>query len=334
MLEAPQYLIQYFIATANYLKCIAMELRQLRQFVVVAEERSFRRAAERLFMAQPPLSVAIRKLEEEIGEVLFERSSRGVVPTAAGRAAVEAARHCLAHAEQVAFAARAAAQGDTGRLRIGFIGSVTFGLLPRLILAFRRRHPQVVLELRESMNVELLEMVESRLLDLAFVRLPTRRPPGLVSRTVQEDVFCVALPQGHPLAAHDTLSLHDLEGQPCIGFAPSRAGGLHAGMAAVLQEAGIALRITQEAVQVQTVIGLVGSGLGIALVPSSANRPYLSPQVEFRPIRALPPGTRIGIALTYRQNDDNPVLQRFLQLVGHADADLGIPDALLDDGLR
>ncbi len=309
-----------------------MELRQLRQFVVVAEERSFRRAAERLFMAQPPLSVAIRKLEEEIGAVLFERSSRGVVPTAAGQAALEAARDCLAHADQVAFAARAAAQGEIGRLRIGFIGSVTSGLLPRLIQAFRRRYPQVVLDLRESTNVELLEMVESRLLDIAFVRLPARRPPALVSRTVQEDVFCVALPQGHPLAAHDTVLLQDLEGQPCIGFTPSRAGGLHAGMTALLQEAGIALRITQEAVQVQTVIGLVGSGLGIALVPASANMPYLSPQVEFRAIRDLPLHTRIGIALTYRQDDDNPVLQRFLRLVGHPDAELDIPAAMLDTG--
>lgn len=291
-----------------------MELRQLRQFVAVAEERSFRRAAERLCMAQPPLSVAIRKLEEDVGVPLFERGSRGVMLTPAGAAALDAARRCLSVADEVRFAARLAADGETGRLRIGFIGSVTFELLPRLIQAFRQRHGQVTLELRESTNLELLSMVENHQLDLAFVRLPVVRVGGVALRTIQQDVFCVALPPGHPLAAFETLSIRQLEGETCIGYTPSRMGGLHAGMSRLLDECGIAVRIAQEAVQVQTVVGLVGSGLGIALIPS-ANAPHMPGSVSFRRLHDLPENLRIGIALICRAGDDSPVLKRFLDTV-------------------
>jgi DNA-binding transcriptional LysR family regulator len=291
-----------------------MELRQLRQFIAVAEEHSFRRAAERLCMAQPPLSVAIRKLEEEIGVPLFERGSRGVVPTPAGVAALEAARRCLDIAADVKVAALAAADGETGRLRIGFIGSVTFGLLPRLIQDFRQRHSQVTLDLRESNNLELLTLVANHQLDLAFVRLPVVRMAGLALRTVEQDVFCVALPPGHPLAAFESLSVRQLEGEPCIGYTPSRVGGLQAGMAQLLEECGVAPRITQEAVQVQTVVGLVSSGLGIALIPS-ANVPLMTRKVEYRPLNDLPDNARIGIALIYRAGDSSPVVKRFLDMV-------------------
>lgn len=297
-----------------------MELRQLRQFVAVAEEHSFRRAADRLCMAQPPLSVAIRKLEDEIGVPLLERGSRGVMLTPAGAAALEAARRCLSVAEEVRVAARLAADGETGRLRIGFIGSVTFELLPRLIQAFRQRHGQVTLDLRESTNMELLSLVENHQLDLAFVRLPVVRVTGVALRTIQQDVFCVALPPGHPLAQYPALSIQQLEGETCIGFTPSRMGGLHAGMSQLLDECGIALRIAQEAVQVQTVVGLVGSGLGIALIPS-ANAPYMSSSVEFRRLTDVPANVRIGIALIYRVGDDSPVLKRFLDLIEQQGSD-------------
>src|SRR3954469_8250206 len=136
-----------------------MDLRQLRQFMTLAEERSFSAAARRLFMAQPALSVAIRKLEEEIGSPLFLRGSRGVRLTAAGEAARHAAQRCLAAAADIPTAARLAAGGEAGSLRIGFSGSVTVRLLPRLLQAFSRRYPAVKLELREGTNLELLTQV-------------------------------------------------------------------------------------------------------------------------------------------------------------------------------
>ncbi len=291
-----------------------MELRQLRQFVAVAETLSFRQAAERLFMAQPPLSVAIRKLEEEIGVPLFERSARGVRLTPAGKTALDMARQCLAQADQFLVATRSAATGETGHLRIGFIGSVTFGLMPALIQSFSARYPLVKLDLRESTNQEILAQVETQELDLGFVRVPTSRPAHVQFQMVEKDVFCAALPPGHPLARKKKLVLKDLEDQPFIGYAPSRVGGLHAAVSLLLQQADIAPHITQEAVQVQTVIGLVESGLGVALVPS-VNAPYSSRRVAFRPIRDLPAQSSIGIALAFHQAMETPVAKRFREAV-------------------
>lgn len=291
-----------------------MDLRQLKQFVAVAETSSFSRAAERLFMAQPPLSVAIRKLEEELGTPLFERTARGVRLTAPGAAALQAARKCLQNAEEVSTAARASATGEAGRLRIGFIGSVTFGLLPRLIQAFTKGHPQVKLELREGTNLELLSLVESGELDVGFVRVPTTRPENVRFQLIQTDVFCAALPRGHALAKQKQIALHDLADCPLIGYTPSRVGGLQAAVSHLFARAGISPYIAQEAVQVQTVVGLVDSGLGVALVPS-VNASHSSGRVVFRPISDLPPDATIGISLAYHALSETAVTQRFRESI-------------------
>ncbi|XAH25511.1 LysR family transcriptional regulator [Xylophilus sp. GW821-FHT01B05] len=297
-----------------------MDLRQLKQFVVLAEERSFRAASERLFMAQPPLSVAIRKLEEEIGTPLFVRSSRGVRLTPAGLGALESARRCLDAAADVATNARSAVAGEVGTLHIGFSGSVTLRLLPRLVRAVSQRYPNVRLELREGTNQELLALVEARTLDLGFVRVPTSRPPDVLFHPIEQDAFCVALPPGHPLAAQEMLSLHDLGGQPFIGYAPSPVGGLHAAASLLLQRAGVAPHITQEAVQVQTVLGLVASGLGLALVPAANTPLQSSAGAVFRPLSDLPADASIGIALARHSRSENPAVQRFLQTIAAEEA--------------
>lgn len=297
-----------------------MDLRQLRQFVVLAEENSFSAASARLFIAQPALSVAIRKLEEDIGTPLFVRGSRGVRATPAGAAALVAAQRCLDAAAQVKVAALSAAAGESGKLRIGFSGSVTVRILPRLVQTFSRRHPAVRLELREGTNMELLTMVESGLLDLGFVRLPTSRPPDLRFQPVQQDVFCLALPPEHPLTSKSEVLLADLEGQPFIGYVPSSVGGLHAAASQVLQRANVAPRVTQEAVQVQTVLGLVASGLGMALVPA-ANTPYQqSSGAVFRPIADLPADALIGIGVAYHVRSESPALRRFLEVAAEEEA--------------
>lgn len=288
-----------------------MDLRQLRQFAVLAEESSFSIAAQRLHMAQPPLSVAIRKLEEELGAKLFVRGSRGVRLTAAGEAAVVVARRCIDAANQIKAAAQQAEAGDTGRLRIGFSGSVTVRLLPILVQSFSQRYPGVHLDLSEGTNLELLTRVEAGELDLGLVRLPTSRPSELRFQQVEEDHFCLAMPKGHSLARKSVITLPMLEGIAFIGYVPSSVGGLHAAVSNVLQRAGVAPKITQEAVQVQTVLGLVASGLGVALVPA-ANTPYQrSSGAIFKPIADLPKDARIGIALAFHGRNDNPAIVRF-----------------------
>lgn len=290
-----------------------MELRQLRQFVTVAETLNFRRAAERLHMAQPPLSVAIRKLEDEVGTPLFERQPRGVALTAAGTAALQLAQHCLASAQALRNAALAAAGGESGLLRVGFVGSATYSLMPRLLPAFRARYPEVELVLRESTNLELLAMVEAEQLDIGLVRYPTGSASALRFEIVERDVFCAVLPAKHALAKRRRLTLAALAQEPFVDYASTQVPGLHAMVMLAFQQAGLSPRVAQEATQVQTVISLVQSGLGVALVPSVSAR-LAARAVVFRPVDGLPASAAIALAMASRVDGRNAAATRFREL--------------------
>lgn len=289
-----------------------MELRQLTQFCAVADALSFRRAAEQLHMAQPPLSVAIRKLEDELGTPLFERRGRSIALTNAGVDALQRARRVLAEADELRRSTARAAQGDTGRVRIGFVGSATYSLLPRLLPQFRQRFPGIELVLHESTNEELLAQLESAELDLALVRFPTGSSAGgLRIAMVERDQFQAVLPKRHALATSRSVTLKALAEYPLIDYSSSRVAGLHAMVMLAFQQAGLSPQVAQQATQVQTVISLVESGLGVALVPSVAAR-LASRQVVFRPIRGLPDGLAIGLALAWAPQSE-PVAARRLR---------------------
>ena len=293
-----------------------MELRQLHQFIAVAETLNFGRAALRLHMAQPPLSVAIRKLEEEVGAPLFARQARGVALTAAGTAALVLARRCVNDAKALRDAALAAAGGEQGTLRVGFVGSATYALLPSLLPAFRARYPQVELVLRESANLELLAMVESGDLDVGLVRYPTGSASSLLFEIVERDVFCAVVPSAHVLAAKERLTLHELAREPFVDYASTHVPGLHAMVMLVFQQAGLTPHVAQEATQVQTVISLVQSGMGVALVPSVSAR-LAARDVVFRPVRGLPASAGISLAMATRADTHNPAALRFRELALH-----------------
>jgi len=293
-----------------------MELRQLHQFIAVAETLNFGRAALRLHMAQPPLSVAIRKLEEEVGAPLFERQARGVALTAAGTAALVLARRCVNDAKALRDAALAAAGGEQGTLRVGFVGSATYALLPSLLPAFRARYPQVELVLRESANLELLAMVESGDLDVGLVRYPTGSASSLLFEIVERDVFCAVVPSAHVLAAKERLTLHELAREPFVDYASTHVPGLHAMVMFVFQQAGLTPHVAQEATQVQTVISLVQSGMGVALVPSVSAR-LAARDVVFRPVRGLPASAGISLAMATRADTHNPAALRFREMALH-----------------
>lgn len=290
-----------------------MELRQLQQFITVAETLNFRRAAERLHMAQPPLSVAIRKLEEELGAPLFERLPRGVALTPAGSAALTLAHRCVNDAAALRGAAQAAAGGLRGVLRVGFVGSATYALMPRLLPAFRARYPDVELVLRESTNLELLAMVETGRLDIGLVRYPTGSASALRFEIVERDEFCAVLPASHALAKKKRVTLAMLAREPFVDYASTHVPGLHAMVMLAFQQAGLSLQVSQEATQVQTVISLVQSGMGVALVPSvSAN--LAARDVVFRPIEGLPASAAIALALASQEDAYNPAARRFREL--------------------
>ncbi|WER50053.1 LysR family transcriptional regulator [Cupriavidus sp. WKF15] len=288
-----------------------MDLRQLQQFVALAETGNFHRAAERLHMAQPPLSISIRKLEEQLGTALFVRTPRGVRLTQAGEAALQDARRALFHAGQARAAAMAAAQGERGALRIGFIGSATYALLPKLIPAFRAAHPGIELVLQESTTAAILDQLEKHRLDAGLVRFPILSSGGYTLTPLESDVFVAAVPADSPHAGEESIPLKSLAAEPFIMHPAAAVPNLHAVAMMLCQQAGFVPRVTQEAVQVQTIVSLVESGLGVALVPSVATR-YANRRVKFLPLSSPRPAGRIGIALAARADDADRQVQRFL----------------------
>lgn len=272
-----------------------MDLRQLRYFVTLAETQNFHRAAERLHMSQPPLTVAIRKLEDELGLALFVRAARGVTLTPAGRAALEPARATLAHAERFREAAREGAAGERGRLRVGFVGSATFELLPRIIPEFRRRYPAVELVLEESTSATIARRLVGGEFDVGLVRLPLTERADLETHVIDPDEMHAALPEASPFGRAGAVRLEDLADQPFI--LQARVSVLHETARQACRAAGFVPLVAQEAEQLSAVLALVRSGLGVALVPSRAASSVpqgvrLAPLAQRVPIEtgvALPP---------------------------------------------
>lgn len=247
-----------------------MELRQLTYFTTLAETLNFRRAAERLNMSQPPLTVAIRKLEAELGAVLFLRGPRGVSLTTAGEAALEHAHAVLMEAALLRQAVGDEADGERGHLSIGFVGSAIYALLPRLIRLYGKRYPKVEVELIESTSVEIVEQIQSRRLDVGLVRLPLLNTRNLDIDVVEQDELVVVVPSTSRLADRVTVSLSELRDEPFILY--TDASALRRIIMMACHRANFVPRLAQVASQVYTILSLVQSGLGIAMVPSRATR--------------------------------------------------------------
>ena len=283
----------------------------------MVETQSFRKAAERLHIAQPPLSTGIRRLETDLGATLFERSKRGVRLTDAGRAILADAQKIAFHAEQLRNTVGALTTGVGGRLRIGFVGSATYALLPRVLPIFRERYPKVILDLREGTTTQILRDLEAGTLDLGLVRYPVAEATPIEITPVEWDRLVAALPIDHPLSRRRRLALSDLAKEPFILYAASSAANLRAQVMLACQAAGFSPRVTQEAVQVQTLVSLVESGIGVALVPAACSTGSTK-RVAFRDVSAeaslavaigvaMPPSVEGGAAQRFRQLlEDNP----------------------------
>ena len=291
-----------------------MDLRQLRYFTTLAETLNFHRAAERLNMSQPPLTVAIRKLEAELGAPLFERGVRGVRLTAAGKAALGPAREALAQARAVRDAVQQGATGELGRLRIGFVGSAVSERLPSIISAYRAQYPRVELELQEMTSSALVEEIEARNFDAGLVRLPIMRRVALELDVIEDDELVAAMPESHALARRKAIALEELEGQPFILHGPVSV--LHVTTILACQKAGFTPRVAQEGTQVQTILSLVQSGLGVGLVPARMAR-FAPESVRLMPLTE-PIAIEMGIA--YRP-DAEPLVRNFVA-VAHQQGDI------------
>lgn len=288
---------------------MAIDLRQLRQFVTIAELGSYRRAAEALHIAQPALSVSIQKLEHNVGVQLLERGAKGVSLTPAGEALMADARRAIFHSDQARQSARRVALGELGRLRLGFVGSATYMLLPRCLPEFRRRYPDVELELREDSTTRLVEMLRANEIDAGLVRGPWAEDPSLCTWVVEQDSLILALPASHPLAQGGPVSLNALRVEPFVTYAPDKVPGLHGVTQALCHKAGFSPRISQEAIQVQTLVSLVASGLGVALVPG-VTRAYVTPHVAFVDLQDADAHDALALSLvTHRDTSCAPVMR-------------------------
>lgn len=287
-------------------------LRQLEHFVAVAEAGNYREAADRIGIAQPALSVSIRKLEEALAARLLDRGVHGAVLTPAGRAFLAEARRSLQHAERGMHSARLAATGEWGVLRLGFVGSAAYGLLPAHLPAYLAGHPAVKLELMEGQTVRLVEMVRDGLLDAAIVRMPVDDALALRSAEVERDDLVAVVPVRHALAGRRRIRLAELSQDPFILFSQEWVPGLRAVVLEACRHAGFAPRLAQEAIQAVTLVALVGSGLGVGLVPSVVAR-FANAQVRFVPL--ADPGARgcLATALVVPRDATSAVAARFFE---------------------
>jgi DNA-binding transcriptional LysR family regulator len=271
----------------------AIELRHLRYFVAVAEELHFGRAAERLGLAQPPLSQQIQRLEAMVGHRLLERRPR-VRLTAAGEALLASSRAALAQADDAVHAARRAGQGLGGVLTVGFPASALLTAVPPLVRRFRQRYPAVELRLRELSTAEQIEALRSGAIDLGFLR-ETRDAPDLTTELVLREPFVAVLPGEHPLTAEPALNLAQLSQEPFVLFPQRVAPGLHAQVFELCRRAGFTPQTVQVAQEWLTIVGLVDAGVGVSLVPASFERLRWG-DVQYRPLNDADVETTLSLA--------------------------------------
>lgn len=286
-----------------------MELRHIRYFLAVAEEGNFTRAAAKLGIGQPPLSQQIRDLETEIGTRLFRRLPQGAELTEAGRV-FRAAVAPLPEAAQAAIAAaRAAARGETGLLRLGLIGTAALNpAVQGLIRAFRVERPGVALHLIEANSLRLREEVLAGHLDLAILRPSRSDPPDLVTRPLLSEPLVAVVSAGRDLPGTGPVSLVDLADEPLILTQREMAVSLHDAVVEACRAAGVEPRLGPAAPQIATILALVASGLGFSLVPASVEKLALE-GVRYRRLQA--PVPTVSIALASRRGPLSPAAAAF-----------------------
>jgi DNA-binding transcriptional LysR family regulator len=293
-----------------------MELRHLRYFIAVAEERHVTRAAERLGMQQPPLSQQIRSLERELDVQLFRRRPRGVELTDAGTALLTEARAILSHIDYASAAAKRTARGEQGRIAVGFTSSAPFHpFVPRIIRTYRESFPLVALTLKEGGTMELVDDLRDERIDVAFVRTAIADRQGLLVSPLLKEAMVLALPRAHILArrTNKAVSLKALAQETFIVYRRHNGPGLYDAILSACNAAGFSPRVGQEAPRIVSTLNLVAAGLGISLVPESLRRMRMD-GVVFRRLG----GAEQLIAPLYlasRRSETSTVARRFLELV-------------------
>jgi DNA-binding transcriptional LysR family regulator len=286
-----------------------MDIRKLRHFVAVAEELHFGRAARRLSLTQPPLSMSIRSLEDEMGVRLFERTRRSVSLTHAGAVFLDEARGILDRTARAVDLTKAAYRGEMGRLTVGFLAATAYTLLPLVLRDFAARYPGVALDLRELTMPQQVEAFRRGDIDVGMLRSPVP-DAALVSEVIVEEKMIVALPTGHVLAKLARIPAKKLAGEPFVMYPRLPGTVFHDLVMDFCRQAGFVPRISQQASQTHAVMGLVSAGLGVALVSESVSIIRMR-GVVLRPLASGAPIVRT--ALAWQRGNVSPLVAGFLE---------------------
>lgn len=288
-----------------------MEMRHLRCLVAVAEELHFGRAARRLHLSQPPVSLAIKELEQELGVRLFERSSRQIALTREGEVVLRDARAVLARTASLRQHAQDASRGMGGSLALGFISLATYSYLPAAIDRFTRRFPDVRLGLQESTTDEILAGLENASIDVGCLFASPGLPTGLRYQATSRETLVIALPEQHPMARLARVPLEKLANERFLAFERHFGPMMFDTVVSACMRHGFSPRIFP-ARQMHTIVSLVAGGIGVALVPHSV-QVFQRTGVVFRPLR----GDRITVesGVAWRSGDDAPLVTAFMDTV-------------------
>jgi DNA-binding transcriptional LysR family regulator len=290
-----------------------MELRHIRYFLAVAEEKNFTRAAERVGIGQPPLSQQIRDLENEIGAPLFHRLPHGAELTPAGAAFMAEVKPILQAAARAKESALRAYRGEEGTLTLGLTASAAFNpILSTMVRGFKRRWPGVLITLGELNTLRLLQDLREEKLDAIFIRPGDDELDGLRLKRFADEPMLIALPEAHPLSQQARLPLSALAAEPFVLYPPAAGLSLHHEIVAACRRCGFEPIAAQSAPQIGSVINLVAAELGVSIVPASAAQIQVK-GVVYRPIEGIAPVARLGLA-TRKAGHSAPV-ENFLRLV-------------------
>ena len=287
-----------------------MELRHIRYFLAVAEERHFTRAAAKVGIGQPPLSQQIKDLEAEVGAALFHRLAHGAELTEAGKAFLAGVKEMPSIAGRATMAARRASRGELGSLRVGFTSTATFNVVvPSAIRTFRRAYPEIHLTLEEANTTPLITGLREGTLDAVFLRPGTPDTAELQLRVVSEEPMVIALPKRHPAAARKEIDLATLKDDPFLLFPREVAPTIYDAVVDACRKAGFEPIIGQAAPHFISIVNLVAAELGVSIIPESMTQVRVT-GIVYRQISGRVPTTRL--ALAYRRGETSPVVRNFI----------------------
>ena len=288
-----------------------IDLKLLRYFLAVAEELHFGRAAARLNMSQPPLSIHIKELEQQLGTLLFIRHSRSVALTHAGKILMEESRRLLANASQALARVEQIGRGEAGRIELGVVSTALWGKMRPVMRRFLKDNPNVEVNFREKMPSMQMALLERRELDAGIWRMANEPMEGFTRLRLHESSFLVAMPEDHGLTAYDAVPLEALRNEYFVTMPSMHTDWTF--LQRVCQSAGFTPMIVREVLEPQTVLAMISMGLGITLIADSFAQMNW-PGVVFRPLEARIPA---DLYIVYEQQQATPALMKLVEALTH-----------------